>query len=208
MQISMKLLNVLWLVTTWMNLLLKRLSLKRDVVTIKIPPQPPPKKSDQSKNKKHDTDASASRPYHPQTSSAWKTTNTKDPPSSSSKQQQTLQSEQPIDDVPTFNVVHISDSKDENALSNPKKIAAETSCFGRLYMDLFIKCSAKVREEKLSKSNLEVQHSRSDYKEYKISEADFKNLHLNDFEDLYLFHLLRKLSTTSMDLTKIIYTMQ
>nr|GEZ25642.1 hypothetical protein [Tanacetum cinerariifolium] len=30
---------------------------------------------------------------------------------------------------------------------------------------------------------------RADYKEYKISEADFKNLHLNDFEDLYLLHL-------------------
>ncbi|GJQ91594.1 hypothetical protein Tco_0002733 [Tanacetum coccineum] len=29
----------------------------------------------------------------------------------------------------------------------------------------------------------------ADYKEYKISQADFKNLHLNDFEDLYLLHL-------------------
>nr|GEW09297.1 hypothetical protein [Tanacetum cinerariifolium] len=30
---------------------------------------------------------------------------------------------------------------------------------------------------------------RVDYKEYKILEADFKILHLNDFEDLYLLHL-------------------
>ncbi|GJT93493.1 hypothetical protein Tco_1082338 [Tanacetum coccineum] len=30
---------------------------------------------------------------------------------------------------------------------------------------------------------------RADYNEYKISEADFKNLHPNDFEDLYLLHL-------------------
>nr|GEX46129.1 ribonuclease H-like domain-containing protein [Tanacetum cinerariifolium] len=30
---------------------------------------------------------------------------------------------------------------------------------------------------------------KADYKEYKISEADFKNLHPNDFEDLYLLHL-------------------
>ncbi|GJW83274.1 hypothetical protein Tco_0156419 [Tanacetum coccineum] len=29
----------------------------------------------------------------------------------------------------------------------------------------------------------------ADYKEYKISEADFKKLHPNDFEDLYLLHL-------------------
>nr|GEU89110.1 retrovirus-related Pol polyprotein from transposon TNT 1-94 [Tanacetum cinerariifolium] len=30
---------------------------------------------------------------------------------------------------------------------------------------------------------------RADYKEYKTSKADFKNLHPNDFEDLYLLHL-------------------
>nr|GEZ86576.1 hypothetical protein [Tanacetum cinerariifolium] len=30
---------------------------------------------------------------------------------------------------------------------------------------------------------------KADYKEYKISEADFKNMHPNDFEDLYLLHL-------------------
>ncbi|GJV30241.1 hypothetical protein Tco_1386689 [Tanacetum coccineum] len=35
----------------------------------------------------------------------------------------------------------------------------------------------------------EIVLRRADYKEYKISEADFKNLHLNDFEDLYLLHL-------------------
>ncbi|GJR41962.1 hypothetical protein Tco_1310065 [Tanacetum coccineum] len=35
----------------------------------------------------------------------------------------------------------------------------------------------------------EIVLRRADYKEYKISEADFKNLHPNDFEDLYLLHL-------------------
>ncbi|GKC30706.1 hypothetical protein Tco_1038000 [Tanacetum coccineum] len=35
----------------------------------------------------------------------------------------------------------------------------------------------------------EIVLRRADYKEYKISETDFKNLHLNDFEDLYLLHL-------------------
>ncbi|GKA11425.1 hypothetical protein Tco_0690971 [Tanacetum coccineum] len=38
---------------------------------------------------------------------------------------------------------------------------------------------------------------RADYKEYKISEADFINLHLNDFEDLYLLHLQGKLNHVS-----------
>ncbi|GKA81242.1 hypothetical protein Tco_0787934 [Tanacetum coccineum] len=35
----------------------------------------------------------------------------------------------------------------------------------------------------------EIVLRRADYKEYKISEADFKNLHPNNFEDLYLLHL-------------------
>nr|GEV27857.1 integrase, catalytic region, zinc finger, CCHC-type, peptidase aspartic, catalytic [Tanacetum cinerariifolium] len=35
----------------------------------------------------------------------------------------------------------------------------------------------------------EIVLRRADYKEYKILEADFKNLHPNDFEDLYMLHL-------------------
>ncbi|GJR07425.1 hypothetical protein Tco_0790077 [Tanacetum coccineum] len=38
---------------------------------------------------------------------------------------------------------------------------------------------------------------RNDYKEYKILEADFKNLHPNDFEDLYLLHLQGQLNHLS-----------
>ncbi|GJZ78427.1 hypothetical protein Tco_0643264 [Tanacetum coccineum] len=36
-----------------------------------------------------------------------------------------------------------------------------------------------------------------DYKEYKISESNFKNLHPNDFEDLYMLHLQGKLNHLS-----------
>ncbi|GJX28493.1 hypothetical protein Tco_0236572 [Tanacetum coccineum] len=43
----------------------------------------------------------------------------------------------------------------------------------------------------------EIVHSRADYKEYKISEADFKNMHPNDFEDLYLLHLQGQLNHLS-----------
>ncbi|GJZ88010.1 hypothetical protein Tco_0659792 [Tanacetum coccineum] len=43
----------------------------------------------------------------------------------------------------------------------------------------------------------EIVLRRADYNEYKISEANFKNLHPNDFEDLYLLHLQRKLSHLS-----------
>ncbi|GJU78532.1 hypothetical protein Tco_1275602 [Tanacetum coccineum] len=38
---------------------------------------------------------------------------------------------------------------------------------------------------------------RADYKEYKISEADFKNLHPNVFKDLYLLHLQGQLNHLS-----------
>ncbi|GKA86105.1 hypothetical protein Tco_0807816 [Tanacetum coccineum] len=43
----------------------------------------------------------------------------------------------------------------------------------------------------------EIVLRRADYKEHKISEADFKNLHPNDFEDLYLLHLQGKLNHLS-----------
>ncbi|GJV56247.1 hypothetical protein Tco_1457252 [Tanacetum coccineum] len=43
----------------------------------------------------------------------------------------------------------------------------------------------------------EIVLRRADYKEYKISEANFKNLHLNDFEDLYLLQLQGKLNHLS-----------
>ncbi|GJW06884.1 hypothetical protein Tco_1569307 [Tanacetum coccineum] len=47
----------------------------------------------------------------------------------------------------------------------------------------------------------EIVLRRADYKEHKISEADFKNLHPNDFEDLYLLHLQGKLNHLSEDFT-------
>ncbi|GKB45041.1 hypothetical protein Tco_0889983 [Tanacetum coccineum] len=43
----------------------------------------------------------------------------------------------------------------------------------------------------------EIVLRRADYKEHKILEAEFKNLHPNDFEDLYLLHLQGKLNHLS-----------
>nr|GEV53170.1 hypothetical protein [Tanacetum cinerariifolium] len=43
----------------------------------------------------------------------------------------------------------------------------------------------------------EIVLRRADYNEYKISEFDFKNLHPNNFEDLYLLHLQGKLNHLS-----------
>nr|GEW81560.1 hypothetical protein [Tanacetum cinerariifolium] len=41
---------------------------------------------------------------------------------------------------------------------------------------------------------------RADYNEYKIFEADFKNLHLNDFEDLYLLYLYNAINLWIMSI--------
>nr|GEU33261.1 copia protein [Tanacetum cinerariifolium] len=43
----------------------------------------------------------------------------------------------------------------------------------------------------------EIVLRRADYKEYKISKADFKNLHSNDFEDMYLLYLQGNLNHLS-----------
>ncbi|GJU39892.1 hypothetical protein Tco_1192849, partial [Tanacetum coccineum] len=43
----------------------------------------------------------------------------------------------------------------------------------------------------------EIVLRRADYQDYKISEADFKNLHPNDFEDMYLLYLQGKLNHLS-----------
>ncbi|GJZ34216.1 hypothetical protein Tco_0579652 [Tanacetum coccineum] len=45
----------------------------------------------------------------------------------------------------------------------------------------------------------EIVLHRADYKEYKISEKDFKNLHPNDFEDFFLLHLQDKLNHLPCD---------
>ncbi|GJU86748.1 hypothetical protein Tco_1294294 [Tanacetum coccineum] len=52
------------------------------------PPPPPLKDSDQSKKKRHDSDASASKQSPVQKSSAWNTSNTRESPSNSSKKNQ------------------------------------------------------------------------------------------------------------------------
>nr|GFA14046.1 hypothetical protein [Tanacetum cinerariifolium] len=45
----------------------------------------------------------------------------------------------------------------------------------------------------------EIVLRRADYKEYIILEADLKNMHPNDFEDLYLLHLQGQLNHLSGD---------
>ncbi|GJS74346.1 hypothetical protein Tco_0707187 [Tanacetum coccineum] len=79
------------------------------------PPPPPPKGSDQSKKTRHDFDASCSKQTLAQTSSAWKSSDTRYAPSSSSKEKPNSQSEQPTNDIPILDDMHPSDPKDTGA---------------------------------------------------------------------------------------------
>ncbi|GJW39272.1 hypothetical protein Tco_0065117 [Tanacetum coccineum] len=54
--------------------------------------------------------------------------------------------------------------------------------------------SVKVFEKYGYNYRREIILRRADYQEYKISEKDFKNLHPNDFEDLFLLNIQEKLN--------------
>ncbi|GJS78382.1 hypothetical protein Tco_0728263 [Tanacetum coccineum] len=84
------------------------------------PPPPPAKYSDQSKKKRHDSDASASQQPQAQTSSGWKSFDTREVPSSSSQHKTAPQSEQRVNDIPIPDDVHISDSEDTGSAHLPK----------------------------------------------------------------------------------------
>ncbi|GJV05200.1 hypothetical protein Tco_1338769 [Tanacetum coccineum] len=67
----------------------------------------------------------------------------------------------------------------------------------RYHMRILSVVSLKTFERYVYTFLKEIVLRRADYKEYKISEADFKNLHPNDFEDLYLLHLQGQLNHLS-----------
>nr|GFC31372.1 hypothetical protein [Tanacetum cinerariifolium] len=64
----------------------------------------------------------------------------------------------------------------------------------RFHMRILSVISLKTYERYGYTYLLEIVLRRADYKEYKISKANFKNLHPNDFEDQYLLHLPGKLN--------------
>ncbi|GKF54715.1 hypothetical protein Tco_0165055, partial [Tanacetum coccineum] len=64
----------------------------------------------------------------------------------------------------------------------------------RSQMRILSVISVKVYEKYRYNYLREIILRRADYKEYKISEKDFKNLHPNDFEDLFLLNIQEKLN--------------
>ncbi|GKB97181.1 hypothetical protein Tco_0983318, partial [Tanacetum coccineum] len=252
-------------------------------------PPPPLNDSDKSKKKMHDADASASSQPQAQTSSAWKSSDTRDAPSGSSKKHTNPRADEPIDDDPIPAAEPVSNSKDidrpetptpdwtvppndlpetENNWANTKLSKADLEgpafeivrpfhknnlslqyqmekCHLLLtgQVDLVNPEGSKERRHEQSISKLKVAkyhdfgleelipnsapsnrgavmshmriHSvislktytrygyaflkeivlhKADYKDYNISEADFRNLHPNDFEDIYMLHLQRNLN--------------
>ncbi|GKB79266.1 putative reverse transcriptase domain-containing protein [Tanacetum coccineum] len=67
----------------------------------------------------------------------------------------------------------------------------------RSHMRILSVVSLKTYERYMYTFLKEIVLHIADYNEYKISEADFKNLHPNDFEDLYLLHLQGQLNHLS-----------
>ncbi|GJU37486.1 hypothetical protein Tco_1185840 [Tanacetum coccineum] len=84
------------------------------------PPPPTLKESNRSKKKKHDSDVSALKQPPVQKSSAWKTSDLREAPSSSSKQKPTSLAEQPVNDDPIQEDMHLLESEDTNAAYLPK----------------------------------------------------------------------------------------
>ncbi|GJU71218.1 hypothetical protein Tco_1262623 [Tanacetum coccineum] len=64
----------------------------------------------------------------------------------------------------------------------------------RSHMLILSLISVKVFEKYGYNYLIEIILRRADYQEYKISEKDFKNLHPNNFEDLYLLNIQEKLN--------------
>nr|GEW86625.1 histone deacetylase 14 [Tanacetum cinerariifolium] len=69
-----------------------------------------------------------------------------------------------------------------------------SAAYVKSYMRILCVISIKTFERYSYAFLREIIICRADYNEYKISEADFKNLHPNDFEDLYLLHLQGELN--------------
>ncbi|GJV41097.1 hypothetical protein Tco_1419537 [Tanacetum coccineum] len=160
------------------------------------PPLPPSKGSDQSKKTRHDSDASGSKQTLAQILRP--------------KQTPELDRVIPPNDLPepennwAESIAKSYQDPEENKLL--RKIGD---------MGSFIKCAPSNRRAVMSHMKIlsavslktysrygytylkEIILRRADYKEYKILESDFKNLHPNDFEDMYLLHLQGKLNHMS-----------
>ncbi|GKA29765.1 hypothetical protein Tco_0716010 [Tanacetum coccineum] len=97
----------------------------------------------------------------------------------------------------------LGDKERRNALSISKLKAAYYPDFGleelavRSHMRSLSVVSVKTFSRYGYTYLREIVSRRANYKEYKISKADFKNLHPNDFEDMYLLHLQGKLNHLS-----------
>ncbi|GKE41580.1 hypothetical protein Tco_1468864 [Tanacetum coccineum] len=176
-------------------------------------PHLPPPDSNPSKKRIHASNASGSTQSPAPQSSAWKTSDTKEAPSSSSKKSSKerrsalsisklkadnyhdfgleelvpslwIESERDYDISAAYGISHWWFKRKEFYIT---RHSAPSDCSKvRSHMRILSVVSLKTFERYGYTFLKEIVLRRADYKEYKISEADFKNLHPNDFEDMYL----------------------
>nr|GEZ88956.1 hypothetical protein [Tanacetum cinerariifolium] len=181
-------------------------------------PPPPLPDSDQGKKKRHDSNASISHQPQAQMPSALKTTNTRDMEECHLLLTGQIDLVNPKGHRFVPNVskpLPLGGSKERSALSISMLKAANYPDFGleELVPSLYSAPSDRhairshrrilnvVSLKKISRYGYtylkENVLCRAGLKEYNISEFDLKNLHPNDFEDLYLLHLQGKLNHLS-----------
>ncbi|GJW86903.1 hypothetical protein Tco_0162243 [Tanacetum coccineum] len=144
--------------------------------------QPPFKDSEQSTKNKLDSNASAAQQPPARTSSAWQITDTRDtPPGPSivSLQFQMDECHKLLTDK-----VDLVNPEGHQILRNVYEPLPLGGPPVRSHMRILSVISIKTYERYGYNYLREIVLRRADYKEYKISEKDFKNLHPNDFEDL------------------------
>ncbi|GJX29824.1 hypothetical protein Tco_0237903 [Tanacetum coccineum] len=180
--------------------------------------QPPTKDDEKSSKKPRESDVFASKQHPTLTSTGWQITDIRDDVVDSSMHRsdpKSEHSEQSSEDIPIrTGKKKLSKADLEGPTFNLVKAVHKNNVFLQFQMDechklltnkvdlvnpeghqiLALLIITGGLEERNSTSTNTIVLRRADYKEYKILEKDFKNLHPNDFEDLFLLNIQEKLN--------------
>nr|GEV49747.1 copia protein [Tanacetum cinerariifolium] len=178
------------------------------------PPQSPPTDSDQSKNSRHDSNAYGSEHPTAQTFSAWKMFDTRDAPSRQIGKKKISKADLEGDAFKIVKAFHDNNISLEFQMKEYHRLLTNQFDLVNPEGHRVVPDVSKPLPLRGPPGQLMGLHTgglgernftspdivpplivmQADYKEYKISEADFKNIHPNDFEDLYMLHLQGKLN--------------
>ncbi|GJZ97927.1 hypothetical protein Tco_0670380 [Tanacetum coccineum] len=108
-----------------------------------------------------------------------------------------VESEREYDISAVYGITHWWFRRKEFYINKPSEPSDREAV--RSQMRILSVISVKVFEKYGYNYLREIILRRADYQEYKISEKDFKNLHPNDFEDLFLLNIQEKLNIAQAD---------